>query len=125
MAKCLFIYHDGTYPTSDAEVKRVMEQWGAWIGALGATLLDGGNPVGRSYTVASDGTLGEGGGANPTSGYSLVEAADIEDAHRKARSCPISPPAAPSRSPRRSRCGTFSPGPDAPSSRWPGRGFSA
>ncbi len=88
MAKYLFIYHGGSYPTSGDEVKRVMEQWGAWIGSLGAALLDGGNPVGQSYTVASDGSLSEGGGANPASGYSLVEAADIEDAHRKARGCP-------------------------------------
>jgi hypothetical protein len=29
------------------------------------------------------------GGANPVSGYSLVEASSLEDAHLKAKGCPL------------------------------------
>jgi hypothetical protein len=45
--------------------------------------------VGKSSTVKSDGSLASGGGANPISGYSVIEASSLEDAHKKAKGCPI------------------------------------
>jgi hypothetical protein len=89
MAKYLFVYHGGTPPKSPDDMKEVMNAWGAWFGALGAALVDGGNPVTKSYTVKPDGSLAEGGGPNPASGYSLIEAASIEDAYAKAKGCPL------------------------------------
>ena len=89
MAKYLFVYHGGKHPANPAEAKEVMNAWGAWFGALGAAVVDGGNPVGKSYTVKADGSLVSDGGANPASGYSLIEAASVEDAHAKARGCPL------------------------------------
>lgn len=90
MAKYLFVYHGGgSGPTSDEEIKAVMDAWGAWFGSLGAAVIDGGNPVGPSSTVKSDGSLASGGGSNPASGYSLIEASSLADAHQKARGCPL------------------------------------
>ena len=89
MAKYLFVYHGGKPPANPAAAQEVMNAWGAWFGALGAAVIDGGNPVGKSYTVKSDGSLAADGGANPASGYSLIEAASVEDAHAKARGCPL------------------------------------
>jgi hypothetical protein len=68
---------------------KVMDAWGAWFGTLGRAVVDGGNPVGPSSTVKADGSLVAGGGANPVSGYSLIEAADLNDAHQKAKGCPL------------------------------------
>ena len=62
---------------------------GRLFGSLGAAVIDGGNAVGKSSTVKQDGSLVDGGGANPVSGYSLVEASSLEDAHQKAKGCPI------------------------------------
>ena len=62
---------------------------GRRFGSMGAAVIDGGNPVGKSSTVKSDGSLVEGGGANPVAGYSLIEAASLEDAHKKANGCPM------------------------------------
>jgi hypothetical protein len=39
--------------------------------------------------VKPDGSLVAGGGANPASGYSLIEASSLEDAHKKAKGCPL------------------------------------
>jgi hypothetical protein len=39
--------------------------------------------------VKADGSLVADGGANPASGYSLIEAASIEDAYAKAKGCPL------------------------------------
>ena len=89
MAKYLFVYHGGKKPESDEEYTRVMDAWGAWMGGLGAALIDGGNPVGMSSTVHADGSVTDDGGANPVSGYSLVEASDLNDALEKAKGCPI------------------------------------
>lgn len=89
MAKYLFVYHGGKAPTDPAEIKKTMDAWGAWFGAMGAAVVDGGHPVGPSSTVRSDGSLVEGGGANPASGYSLIEAGSLADAHQKARGCPL------------------------------------
>lgn len=89
MAKYLFVYHGGKTPESEAEHKEVMDAWGEWFASMGAAVVDGGNPVGRSSTVHSDGSVTADGGANPASGYSLIEANDDDDAIAKAGACPI------------------------------------
>ena len=89
MAKYLFVYHGGKNPESEEEVAKVMDEWGKWFGGMGTAVVDGGNPVGMSSTVNSDGSVSDDGGSNPASGYSLVEASDITDAVGKAKGCPI------------------------------------
>jgi hypothetical protein len=89
MAKYVFVYHGGKSPSSPAEVKRVMDAWGQWFGSMGAAVIDGGNPVGKSSTVRSDGSVANDGGSNPVSGYSLIEAPSLDEAVSKARGCPI------------------------------------
>ena len=89
MAKYLFVYHGGKPPSDPTEIKAQMDAWGAWFGSLGAAVIDGGNPVGKSSTVTSAGALVVGGGANPASGYSLIEASSLADAHKKAAGCPL------------------------------------
>ena len=52
-------------------------------------MLDGGNPVAMTKTVASDGSVSDGGGTNPLSGYSLLEADSLDAAVEMAKGCPI------------------------------------
>lgn len=89
MAKYLFVYHGGNAPDTEEEVQEVLDAWGNWLGGMGSAVIDGGNPVGKSTTVHPDGSVTADGGANPTSGYSLIEASNLNDAIEKARSCPI------------------------------------
>jgi len=89
MAKYLFVYHGGKNPESEDEVATVMNAWGEWLGSMGSAVIDGGNPVGMSSTVQADGSIADNGGANPASGYSLIEAKDFDDAAAKAKACPI------------------------------------
>ena len=89
MAKFVFIYHGGEMPQTEEEGARVMAEWEAWFGAMGAAVIDGGAPVGMSSTLHSDGSVTADGGANPTSGYSLVSADNIDAAIELARGCPI------------------------------------
>ena len=89
MSKYLFVYHGGKNPESEAEVAEVLDAWGTWFGSMGAAVVDGGNPVGMSSTVNADGSVTDNGGSNPASGYSLIEAPDLDDAVAKARGCPV------------------------------------
>lgn len=88
MPKFLFVYHGGSKPEMPEDVAAVMAKWGAWFEEMGAAVVDGGNPVGLSKTVASDGVLDH-GGANPASGYSIISAGTIDDAVAKAKGCPV------------------------------------
>ena len=89
MAKYLFVYHGGSRPESKEAQAKTMAAWGQWFGSLGKAVIDGGNPVGPSVTVKSNGSVVKDGGANPASGYSLIEAVSMEDALSKAKGCPL------------------------------------
>ena len=88
MPKFVFAYHGGGRPETPEEGARVMAAWQAWMGGLGDALVDGGNPVGMSKTVSAGGVADD-GGSNPLSGYTLVEAADMDAAVVMAQGCPI------------------------------------
>lgn len=89
MSKFLFVYHGGSMPETEEEGARVMAAWGAWFQGMGAAVVDGGNPTGPSSTVHGGGRVTSDGGANPASGYSLVQADSLEQALELAKGCPI------------------------------------
>ena len=68
--------------------EKAMAEWGAWFGTLGAALVDGGNPFGRSRTVHGDGSATDGGEAG-LNGYSIVSATDLATASDLAKGCPL------------------------------------
>ncbi len=91
MAKFVFQYRGGASPeTLTAEQQeQSMAAWMAWFGEMGDAVADPGNPFGAQKTIDSDLTVTDGGGANPTTGYTVVEAADIDAAVNLAKGCPI------------------------------------
>lgn len=88
MPKFVFAYHGGSTPQSEEEGAKVMAAWGAWMEKHGKDFADPGNPVGMSKTVTAKGVENN-GGSNPLSGYSLVNAADMDAALKIAKGCPI------------------------------------
>ena len=89
MAKYLLVYHGGAgMETTPEAIEKVMGAWMGWFGSLGAAVVDGGNPVGRACTIGADGSA-EGGGANPATGYSVLEAASMDAALAMAKGCPV------------------------------------
>lgn len=89
MPKYVLAYHGGATPETEDDVQKVMAAWEAWMGSLGEALVDPGNPIGQTKTVTADGAVTLGGGANPLSGYSLLNASDIDEAVSLAKGCPI------------------------------------
>lgn len=88
MTKFVFIYHGGTKPESPEQVQQEMQAWGAWFESMGKAVVVPGAPVGQSVTVSSAGVTQD-GGSNPASGYTVVEAEDIDQAIELAKGCPI------------------------------------
>ena len=76
-------------PESEEEGAKVMAAWGAWMEGLGSALTDQGNPFGNSTTINADGSTTAGGGSNPASGYTTIEADSLDAAVVLAKDCPI------------------------------------
>lgn len=89
MARYLLAYHGGAMPEDPEEIARGLEPWIAWYGALGAALVDPGNPIGQAAYVSPDGSVQAGGGANPVSGYTLIEAESLDAAVAIAKTNPL------------------------------------
>lgn len=88
MAKFVFTYSGGgPMPQTEAEQKAVMDAWMGWFGGLGPAVLDPGNPFGAASTVSSGGVSN--GATSGVSGYSIVDAADLDAAATMAKGCPI------------------------------------
>ena len=86
MAKFVLIFHAGETP--EVPSAEVMDRWMAWFGELGTAVADMGAPFGAAATIASDGTPSEGGGPDPATGYTVIEAANLHDAVVMAKGCP-------------------------------------
>jgi hypothetical protein len=89
MPKYLLVYHGGSMPETEEEQATVMAAWGQWYEALGQAVVDGGNPVGKTKTTASDGSVTDGGGANPVTGYTIISADDVDAAVDLSKGCPV------------------------------------
>ena len=88
MAKYLLVYHGAGRQVSKEDHEKAMAAWGAWFGSMGKALINAGSPVGKSWTVNGSGVTKD-GGANPVSGYSLIEARDYDGAAAMAKGCPL------------------------------------
>jgi len=89
MANYLLAYHGGGMPETEKEQQRVMVAWGKWYEKIGNAIVDGGNPVGRTKTVARTGRITNGGGKNPITGYTIIKAKDLDAAARLSKGCPV------------------------------------
>ena len=89
MANYLLAYHGGAMSQpSPEEGEKIMQAWMSWFGSLGEAVVDGGNPVGATSTIASNGSVSEGGGASPITGYSVIKADNLDAAVALAKGCP-------------------------------------
>jgi hypothetical protein len=88
MTQFIFAYHGGKSPETPEEGEKVMAAWGAWFEGLGQAIVQPGAPLGLSKTVSGSGVVDD-GGANPVSGYSVVNAATMDAAVAMAKGCPM------------------------------------
>ena len=88
MAKFLLVTRGGTMPESADEGARVMQAWMDWFTAIGASIVDPGSPISQVRVVAADRSVRP-GDAQSITGYTVVEAADIDAAVALAKGAPL------------------------------------
>ena len=88
MANYVLVFKGGGMAETEAEQQAVMAAWGEWDGRLGQAVVDGGNPFGPSKSVASDGSVSE-GGASALGGYAILRADTLDEATEMAKGCPV------------------------------------
>jgi hypothetical protein len=88
MSMYLLAYHGGSLPEDDEEKASATSAWNAWYERLGEAVVDAGNPIARIATIFADGSASEHGTVDPVSGYTILEARDMEAAIEMARGCP-------------------------------------
>ena len=93
MANFLLVYKGGSPPpASDEEGQKVMAAWMGWFGAMGDAVVDGGNPISGSKSVASNGAVSD-GAASGLTGYSVLKADSLDAAAKLAKGYEdVSPP---------------------------------
>ena len=88
MATYVLLYKGGSMPENPDEINKVMQAWGAWFGTIGGNLVDGGNPFGPARSIANDGSVSD-GASSSLSGYSVIKAANLDEATATAKNCPV------------------------------------
>jgi len=88
VAKFVLAYQGGGMGEDEAAQQAAMEKWMAWFGSLGDAVLDFGNPFGAGKSIGSSGDVSQTTKAELT-GYSILEANDLDDALAKAKGCPV------------------------------------
>ncbi len=88
MPQFIFAYHGGKRPETPEEGEKVMAAWQSWMENAGDAFATPGAPVGMSKTVSANGVADD-GGANPVSGYSVINAETIDAAVQLAKDCPM------------------------------------
>ena len=84
----MITYLGGDQPSSPDEGRRHMARYKEWLEALGDAAVSPANPLKDTRTVASDGSVSD-GGATTMSGFTVVEADSIDAAVDIARDCPF------------------------------------
>jgi hypothetical protein len=88
MAKYVLAYRGGSMPETEAAQQAVMTEWMNWFGSLGPAVVDPGAPFGPAKKIAANGSISDGNDAGLT-GYSILEAASLDEATTKAKGCPV------------------------------------
>ncbi len=89
MANYLLVFHGGGMAETEEAQQKSMAEWGAWYEQMGSAVVDGGNPTSQARTINSDGSVSDGGGANPATGYAIIAADSLDAAVELASGCPI------------------------------------
>ncbi len=90
MKKFVFVYYGGgdSAETSKEETDKTTADWGKWFEEMGSAIVDGGNPFiegGQAVTAGGVSTIEN----MPATGYTIVNAEDMDAAVEMAKGNPI------------------------------------
>jgi len=82
------IAYVGEKQMSKEEGMQQMQRWKAWIDDLGDAVVNPGTPLARNKVVSADGTVADAGETDRITGFSIIEADDLDAALVIAQKCP-------------------------------------
>lgn len=89
MKKFIILYNGPATPAEQMppeQSKAIMEKWAEWMGKIGDAMLDMGQPMANGEAVIDDGSAGK---ATELSGYSIIQAQDMEAAKKLVEDHPF------------------------------------
>lgn len=93
MKKFVFLYFGkGVNPetVSEEDMKLTMDKWMAWFDSFKDKMVDGGNPFGpEAKSVSSQGIESIVADNLAATGYTIINAADMNEAAMIAKTCPV------------------------------------
>jgi hypothetical protein len=88
MPQFVMTYLGGNPPSTPEEGQKHFAEYQQWLGSLGDAAVSPMNPFKNTHVVKPDGSVTQGSGVAMT-GYTIVEADDMEAALEMAKSCPF------------------------------------
>jgi len=83
--KKFVIFHFGfEMPTPE-----IMDAWSKWFASIGDKMVDPGSPLGNGREISRSGTKELPMGLESLTGYTVINAASIDEAEKIAKSCPM------------------------------------
>ena len=87
MPQFILAYHGKPDVQTPEQGAELMQNWKAWHDGLGDSISGPSLPAGASKTLSPEGVT-DGGGVNPLSGITIIQADSIDDAIDMAKSNP-------------------------------------
>ena len=84
MKKFVFVYIGFETPTPE-----IGEAWGKWFASIGDKMVDSGNPFGAGREITRDGTKELPLGLDSITGYSIINAENMDEAEQIAKTNPM------------------------------------
>ena len=83
--KKFIIFHYG-FETPTPEI---MDAWSKWFASIGDKMVDPGSPLGPGKEISRSGSKELPLGMESLTGYTVINAADMGEAEKIAKSCPM------------------------------------
>lgn len=88
MPQFVMTYLGGNPPATPEEGKKHFAEYQQWLGSLGDAAVSPMNPFKNTHVVKPDGSVSQGSSIAMT-GYTIVEASDMDAALEMAKGCPF------------------------------------
>ena len=85
MSRFLVTYHGGGMPSDSAQAAAARDAFGQWVARSGKSIIDPGAPIRTAAQVPNGAALHD----VPIGGYSIIEAASVEEAVAILKSHPF------------------------------------
>jgi len=88
LAQYIIVYVGGNKPSTSEEGKQHFAEYKGWLASLGDSAISPMNPLKNTTTVKPDRSIDH-GSSTSMSGYTIIEAASLDEALEAAKACPF------------------------------------